>query len=240
MRLRHTSLWLQRISLLFRFSFFVFLSLCFSACLGGNEVPGGGLTPDAPSGHPGNYGAPPVAIPGPIALNMNAITIAAPDGTGQSSVSVEAGAGTAGNLLQVKNLGDVAWYAPIRKVLISSAYALGETLSADIAADGSVLNPLKVSTLAGEWLEFRQCLKSDPKVCGLAYRVEVPATGSLKGTSGVSSAPPTDGKSMKMTVDPKGNVILFDEDAGARRWNWTRLFVGTAHAEEGGSEFSAT
>src|SRR4030095_12235279 len=144
----------------------------------------GGMGHDSPSGLPGNYGAPPVSIPGPIALNMNAITIAAPAAAGQSSVLVEAGAGTAGNVVQVKNLGDVAWASPIRRWLLPSAYAMGETLLADIAADGSVVSPLKVSTAPGDWLEFRQCLKSDPKVCSLGYRVEVSPTSTDKGSSG--------------------------------------------------------
>src|SRR4029434_9305259 len=97
MRLRHTTPFYQKVSLLFRFSLFASFCLFLSACLGGNEVPGG-MGHDSPSGLPGNYGAPPVSIPGPIALNMNAITIAAPDSAGQSSVLVEAGGRTAGEM----------------------------------------------------------------------------------------------------------------------------------------------
>src|SRR4030095_503216 len=120
MRLRHTSPWLRRAFRLFRHFSLISFSLFLGACLGGNEIPGGAL-PGDPSGLPGNYGAPPVSIPGPVALNMSAVTIVAPDSTGEASVTLDAGAGTAGNIVQGKNLSGVGFSSALRRVLLSAA-----------------------------------------------------------------------------------------------------------------------
>jgi hypothetical protein len=238
MQCRHARFPPKNPPLFFRsyFIFLIFLLFIGSgvSCSGGALAPGGGGLPGT---GPVSYGAPPLSLPGPIALNMQSIHVFAPDVSGLSAVTIESGAGSPGNLMELRNLGDVAWFRRIEKWWIPSAYALGETLTVEIASDGSVPGPLKIAAGPGEWLEFKQCLKSDPKFCSAGVRVEVPASGSNSGSSGVISSPPS-GKSleMRMTVDPHGNVILFEGGMSVRRWNWRSLFFSTAYAQESSAE----
>ena len=236
---RHTENPLENLSKGFKKFLLAFLSLGLLytgafACMGGGAGPGGGpiggeggISPVGGIGS-GGMGAPPLAIPAPEALNMTAIIVAAPDSGGNSTVTVSPGVGPTGDFIVVKNRGDIAALTPLRKLFLGSAYAAGQTVTRLILPGGDTFT---IGAAAGEELEFFHCLKSDVNRCSQGFLISVPATGTTAGDTTKPSTPPTGSSIKSMTTDPgTGNTYII-KGSSRKKWDWTRLFLGTAHAE---------
>ncbi|MBL7685415.1 MAG: hypothetical protein JNK65_05210 [Deltaproteobacteria bacterium] len=192
------------------------LMLIQFACSGGGG-PGGAVSPLGSTG-PGGAGAPPISIPGPEALNMSAISVTG-DGAGTATVNVSPGAAQPGRVMEVRNIGDVAWYRPIQEMLIRTAYAIGEIVTHPVDSNGAT-NPatFTIPAKTGDWLTFRQCAKENPAICGDAFKLEVKA-GVNPGSNGT-----------KITIDGKGNIYLIQNEK--KRFDWMSWFIPSAYAQE--------
>jgi hypothetical protein len=206
---------------------FLFLVAALSSCSGA-AGPGGAASPLGGPGGAGGYGAPPISMPGPVALNMTDITVTS-DGGGTATVNVSPGAGTPGETMHVRNLGPVAWYRPIKDLFLRTAYAMGETVTEPIGNDGATTPPsFTIPAAIGDWLEFKQCSTPYPGLCSAGFKIQV-KLGVSSGGSATPSSPPS-----KMTVDPGKGIIYYMWNLHPKKdWNWTSLFISSAYASEG-------
>lgn len=157
---------------------------------------------------------------------MNGVSVSS-DGSGTATVTTAPGTGSPGNYTGVRNIGDVAWYQPVREFFIRSAYAVGESVNLPIGPNGSTVpSPFTIPAKIGDWLEFKQCLKANPNICSAGFRIEV-ILGTNNGGTAVFSSPPT-----KFSIDPGKGQIYYMMKEPKKGWDWKTLFVSTAYAQE--------
>ncbi|MFO1519425.1 MAG: hypothetical protein U1F57_07190 [bacterium] len=215
---------------------FLFFVLSLIACAGAG-APGGGASPvgGGESGiGTGNAGAPPISIPGPEALNMDAVTVSAPDSAGNVTVTGMTGAGTPGQEARLRDIGSVTsrrWPNKIEKLFIPNAVAAaGGSCNIKVLPDGA-FKCIISGAAVGDFIAMKQCdFRGN---CSAELAKQVLAVDNTSGPATIVTPPTVKG----MTVDSKGNIFT---NSSNKSWKWTDLFISNAYGADEGHDSEPT